>query len=542
MIVDALASLFSATTLNPIHPRDPAIAKMLGFGNTTKSGVSVDHDKVLALPAVTRAINIISNGMMKLPWYVFKELPKGREFAPEHPSWKCVTRKPNRDFTIGPLKKTLTAWAMGWGNGIAAIDAPNWPNGPVELVPLLPDRTKLVRFRGGGYSANVDDAGELRYATEIGGEKRWFDPSEVIHIRGLGGSPYWGNDVVTTLSETFGSALATSEFGARFFGQGANPAGFIEMPKGLDEESEATFMESLTKASQGLGKSHKFILLEEGAKFHQVTIDPEKSQLIAAKTLDIRLLAMAIGIKVHKLIDGANSAFASLEQVNQEHKDDDLMPWICAFREEFNDKLLTTDQKDLETHSIDVDDEQLEWVPFADRAAGTVNLYNNGLITKEEGRRKVNFGPSRSPYGDKYRIPTNITFEGEHAVNGVVQPGGGQQQDGSGDDSNDNDQDENALTEVSVAFMVNIRDRITKQAEGKAAKGASHFISWVDSIGTQDSPKSIKPSVDRFVAGMITRFQECTSTAKNDEQLREKVAESIDVIQKENLASYLEGN
>jgi HK97 family phage portal protein len=543
VIVNALASLFGATTIDVGNPRDPAIAKMLGFGNSTKSGVSVDHDKVLALPAITRGINIISNAMAKLPWYVFRELPDGREFDKSHPSWKCITRKPNPEFTIGPLKKTLTAWAMGWGNGVAAIYAPNWPYGPVELIPLLPDRTKLVRFNAGGYSLDLMSGGELRYMTEVGGEKRWFDSSQVIHIRGLGGSPYWGNDVVDVLAETFGGALATSEFGHRFFGQGANPAGFIEMPNGLDEEAEETFMESLSKASQGLGKSHKFILLEEGAKFHQVTIDPEKAQLIATKTLDIRLLAMAIGIKVHKLIDGANSAFASLEQVNQEHKDDDLVPWICAFREEFNDKLLTIEQKDNETHCIDVDDEQLEWVPFSDRAAGCVQLYNNGLITKEEGRRKMNFGPSNSEYGDQYRIPSNITFEGEHVVNGTVQPGeGGQKPDGSGDNSNDNDEDEkNAFIAVSVALMGGIRDRIVKQAEAKSAKGASHFISWLENLGTQEAPTQIRIPVDAMVHSLADKFNSCTLKAKSDEELRTMVSESIRSILDENLENYLKG-
>lgn len=540
-IAGALSNLFSSISIDGSNPRDPALAKILGLGMQSKSGVQVTHEKVLALPAVIRAINIISNGMAKLPWYVFQEQKDGREYAKDHPSWKTVNRKVNKNLTVGPWKKTMTSWAMGWGNGISVIDAPNWPFGPIELVPLLPDRTKLMRYKAGGLDANLDAEGELRYYTKIGGEGRYFEPAQVIHIRGLGGSPYWGYDVVDLLSETFGGAIAKDEFSNRFFGQGANPAGFIEMPGSLEEEAEERWMDSMKKASHGLGNAHKFVLLEEGAKFHQVTIDPEKSQLLEGKTLDIRILAMAIGIKVHKLIDGANSAFASLEQVNQEHKDDDLMPWICAFREEFNDKLLTDQEKDSDSHMIDVDDEQLEWVPFRDRAAGCTELYNNGLITKEEGRRKLNWGPSKSEYGNKYRIPANITFEGEHVINGTVQPGGGTQPVEDPEDDTEETEDDSAkdFVTVSVSIMQAMRTRILKQAEAKASKNAGEFIEWLDGTKSQEAPEPIQKAVDAMVGDIVSKMNQCASTAKDDSELRAMVAESINSIQKSNLEEFL---
>ncbi|WP_337892750.1 phage portal protein, partial [Mesomycoplasma ovipneumoniae] len=127
-------------------------------------------------------------------------------------------------------------------------------------------------------------------------------------------------------------------------------------------------------------------------------------------------LAMIIGIKVHKLVDGANSAFASLEQANHEHKDDDIVPWVNKWRSEYSEKLLTADERNSMERSIDIDDESLDWVPFSDRARGSVELYNNGLITKDEGRRKVNFGPSKAKRASQYRIPANIVYEDDQAL------------------------------------------------------------------------------------------------------------------------------
>src|SRR3990167_3843834 len=262
MIANAIAGLFrlAAETINPIHPRDPALAKMFGIGAGTFSGVPVTHDKVAALPAVLRGVSIISNGMMKMPFYVFKESESGRTWDKKHPAWKAVSIKPHANITDGIFRQSLTAWAMLWGNAHAFIDRPNWPSGPVTLLPLLPDRTWPYRQAvSGATTPDVDDGdGMLRYATRVGNETRTLDASEVLHIRGLGPNPYTGWDIVDLLKETFGGALAAQEFGHRFFGQGANPAGFIEMTGSLDEESEERFMKSLRNATSGLGKSHKF--------------------------------------------------------------------------------------------------------------------------------------------------------------------------------------------------------------------------------------------------------------------------------------------
>lgn len=546
MILEAFAEMFSAISIDGNNPRDPALAKMLGLGMQSKSGIQVTHDKVLALPAIFRAMNIISNGMAKLPWCVKKKTETGSEEDKTHPAWKAITRKPSPDFTIGPWKKTMTAWAMGWGNGVSAIIRPNWPAGPIEFVPLLPDRTRLVRYRAGGLDTDIEGAsGELRYYTKVGDDNVWFSSEDVIHIRGLGGSPYWGYDIVEILKESFGGAIAKDEFSHRFFGQGANPAGFIEMPGSLDEESEETWLESMRKASHGLGSAHKFVLLEEGAKFHQVTIDPEKSQLLEGKQLDIRLLAMSIGIKVHKLIDGANSAFASLEQANHEHKEDDLVPWICAFKEEFNEKLLTEEQKDSETHCIEPDEEGLEWVEYANRSRTCVDEYNNGIITKDEARDRLNYGPSNSEYGSRFRIPANIVFEeDEPMVNGSTITSSEDNSDPAEEDSAPlPSEDSLALAEMAVDFLGNFRTRLIKQAIAKSEKGSKAFLAWVDDLKSENSPKAVKLAVNSLFASIKEQMNNCGDVARDDTELIKKVSESVTLIQAIDLETlFLESN
>lgn len=512
MILEAVASMFAAESFDGNHPKDPAVRKMFGFNNQNTAGVSVTEETVLALPAIKRAVQIVTDKMFGMPWYVFEEQADGREFERSHPAWRCVHRVANPQMSAASLRQQLTQWAMTWGNGCAYIDR---SGEHVELYPLLPDRTELVMITPRmieqyGFDAKV---GSVRYKTKIGDETRIFERHDVLHIRGLGGNPHWGWNLIDLLSECFAGVIAKDEFSNRFFSNGANPVGFIQMDGSLDEESEENYMKSISTAMSGLGKAHKLILLEEGAKFTPVTIDPIKSQMLEGKQFDVRLLAMAIGIKVHKLIDGANSAFASLEQANHEHKDDDILPWVNKHRVEYNEKLLTEEQADSGSHSIDVDDESLDWVPFTERATGSVELYNNGLITKDEGRRKVNFGPSRSARSKAFRIPANIVYEDDQAMV-AADPASVPEKSEPDDEKKDKRADE-----ITAWYLSKIEARLKKSAKTQAAKGNRDFISWLDALEPESGPESIQDQINDLYKTFCADTNRILETVKTDEEL-----------------------
>lgn len=543
MIVEMVRDMFAALTLDGTNPRDPAISAMLGLGREATSGVSVTHDTVMAIPAVKRAVQIITDKIFGMPWYVFREEADGREWDRTHPAWRCVSTRANPDLDDATLRQQLTQWAILWGNGCAAIHRPKgWPDsGHVELYPLLPDRTRMERVSR-RIAERVGDptiAGQLVYLTTIGGEEMSFARDDVLHIRGLGPNPYWGWDIVDLLIEAFGGVMAKEQFGNRFFGQGANPAGFITMDGRLDEEAEENFIASLQRGLQGLGNAHRAVLLEEGAKFTPVTIDPQKSQMIEGRQFDVRTIAMAIGIKVHKLIDGANSAFASLEQANQEHKDDDILPWVNKWRKEYSAKLLSDDQQAGGTHSIDVDDEQLEWVPFSERSSGVVELYNNGLIDKDEGRRKVNFGPSRSRRSKQFRIPANIVYEDDASLVHVT-PGSAPADDdddtgagaasANGDESSAGDSGDDMaaelaeqLDEMRADYVARMTRRLRKTAQAKAKQGASTLLAWLDALEAESSPSAVAEAATAAHEAFVLAVNEIAGRVTTDEQLREAI-------------------
>ncbi|MEL6109973.1 MAG: hypothetical protein AAFU85_28510, partial [Planctomycetota bacterium] len=76
-----------ATSHAGYHPSDPKLLEFLGLKQQTRAGVSMDHYEMMALPGVYRGIEIISNKMAAIPFYVFEQNEdETKTFDRSHPS------------------------------------------------------------------------------------------------------------------------------------------------------------------------------------------------------------------------------------------------------------------------------------------------------------------------------------------------------------------------------------------------------------------------------------------------------------------------
>ncbi len=410
MIANRIRSMFAATTLDPLHPRDPAIVKMLGGGNTTQSGVRVDVDASLGLATYWRGLNLICNGVAKPRAHIYRRTDRGKARDVEHENYGFVARRANPWMSAAQLRKTLQHHALSWGNGIAWLR--RGPDGRIiEILPLPPDRTGLMQVDESNRKVdpkNVDlGDGELRYWTMIGGEPRLIDRSDVLHVHGLSRNGIWGYPVVEMLAESIGAAIAPRNFAAQFFGHGAMASGVIIMPPGLNEEQQRNFTTSLQTAHAGLGKQHRFMVLEEGGQFQQLSLSPEHAQMLQTREFSVRDIANVICIQQHKIGDPTKTSYASLEQSNQEHLDDDLDPWLQVWEEEYEEKLLFDDERRNETHFVEFNRKALLRTNLEARTSHYASGRQWGYYSANDVRRFESEDDIGSQ-GDIYLVPGNM--------------------------------------------------------------------------------------------------------------------------------------
>ncbi len=91
---------------------------------------------------------------------------------------------------------------------------------------------------------------------------------EVLHIPGLGFDGLIGYSPIAMAKNAVGMAIATEEYGATFFANGANPGGVLEHP-GVIKDPGRQAQGKLECSLSGRRQCTPSSGLEEGMKFHQ---------------------------------------------------------------------------------------------------------------------------------------------------------------------------------------------------------------------------------------------------------------------------------
>jgi HK97 family phage portal protein len=159
------------------------------------------------------------------------------------------------------------------------------------LYLLPPDKMQVTR----------DKKGELTYTLDPGGDPTVFRREEILHIPGLGFDGLVGDSPIAMARNALGMALATDEYGAVFFGNGATPGGILEYsgtikdPKKLKDDWNA--------AHQGSRNAHRVVVLEQGMKYHPVTIPPEQAQFLQTRKFHIEEICRIFRVPPHLVAD-----------------------------------------------------------------------------------------------------------------------------------------------------------------------------------------------------------------------------------------------
>jgi len=267
----------------------------------TRSATLVNHETALQINAVFSAISLISNTISTLP--IDSYIRRDGEQRPFRPSPQWV-QKPDVDFPdkTGFYSSVVTSLLL---DGNAFIRVFSNPRGEVvNLSVLNPVSVEVKRSAIGQVMYELTESGEVLSSDEI---LMITDLVRPGHIRGV--------SRVEALKENFGLALALEEYAARFFGQGANPAGVIEFEGNLTGDQAKNLADGFDARHRNSGRrGHRTGVLSGGAKYKQTSTDPEKSQALEARRLAIEDVARAFSIPSNFLNLPGTNTYSSVEQ------------------------------------------------------------------------------------------------------------------------------------------------------------------------------------------------------------------------------------
>jgi HK97 family phage portal protein len=188
------------------------------------------------------------------------------------------------------------------------------------------------------------DTGQIVYFyTKDAGPPVTLSRDDVLHIPGLGFDGLIGYSPIAMAKQAIGLSLATEEYGAAFFANGANPGGVLEHP-GVVKNPEA-LRESWHGQYGGSGKAHKIAVLEEGLTFHAIGIPPETAQFLQTRKFQVTEIARIFRIPPHLIGDLEKSSFNNIEQQSLEFVKYTLDPWVVRWEQALMQALLLPGEK-----------------------------------------------------------------------------------------------------------------------------------------------------------------------------------------------------
>ncbi len=303
------------------------------FGGTT-SGKAVNERTAMQTSAVYACVRILAESVAGLPLHVYERTANGsKSTKPSHPLYRLLHDEPNREMTSFVFRETLMSHLLLWGNAYAQIirDGRGFP---IALYPLLPDRMAVDR----------NESGELVYTYQSDKGQVKLRRENVLHIPGLGFDGLIGYSPIAMAKNAVGLALATEDYGATFFANGANPGGVLEHP-GVIKSEQADRLRESWQSQFGGANAHKVAVLEEGLKFHQMSIPPEQAQFLETRKFQINEIARIFRVPPHMVGDLEKSSFSNIEQQSLEFVKYTLDPWVVRWEQSLQQALILPSEK-----------------------------------------------------------------------------------------------------------------------------------------------------------------------------------------------------
>lgn len=286
------------------------------------------------------------------------------------------------------------------------------------MYPLLPNKMDVSRDNSGRlyytYNRNSDEPnGRQKFEQVV------LPREDVLHISGLGFDGLIGYSPIAMAKNAIGIAIATEEYGATFFDNGATPGGILEHP-GIVKDPER--LRQSWKAQFSEKNNHSVAVLEEGMTFKQMAIPPNEAQFLETRKFQINEIARIFRVPSHMVGDLEKSSFSNIEQQSLDFVMYTLNPWIVRWEQAMQQSLLLPSEKGRLSFRFNVDG--LLRGDYQSRMNGYAVARQNGWMSANDIRELENMNPiSDEEGGNLYLINGNLTKLKDAGLFG--QPAGG---------------------------------------------------------------------------------------------------------------------
>ena len=395
-VLSRIKSLFiqdeqrSVSLNNPSQSLNAALAALDSPAGA--AGARVTVETVLGLSEAWRAVKVLGETVASVPFRVIEKKADGsHEDLPDHPIAKLFSEGPNPYSSAFTFMETLVANAALYGNGYAVITYNTRNAYPRSLKLVEPEMMDAYEVEG-----------KLFYRNLKTGETHNYD--DVLHIANTSWNGMGGLEILRIHRDTLSLALATRNYGANFFRNGAQLSGVLKHPGSLSKEAMERLKQSWRAAYEGSQNAGRTAILEEGMDYTPITLKPSDASFVETKRLIVADIARIFGVPQFLLEDLDRATFNNIEHLSQQFLTLTIRPWCKRIENEINRKLFPSYERGRITAFLDFDD--LLVADLTSRANYARTLFNVGALSPNDIRKMSGYNPIEG--GDKHYVQINM--------------------------------------------------------------------------------------------------------------------------------------
>ena len=310
------------------NPNAPVSAtdflQIMGWGDfESSSGVNVNVDTALGIPAVWSAVNFLSGTIASLPLNVYQKTESGREKYEGRISG-ILHDVVNDGMSSFEWRKYMFEQVLTGGRSVTYIER----NGKGEVVNLYPIDPTDVRVE------------------VISGRKTYRLDARVYEARDVIDIPFMlkanGVDVrgpIATNRDAIGMAIAASRYGSKAFQSGGIPPVVLQGPFQSGAAAQRASEDVANTTAKLAREGRPVMALPLGHEMKQIGFNPEQMQLIELQRFSIEQVARIYSLPPVFLQDLTHGTFSNVEQQDLHFVKHTIRRWIEQTEAELNLKL-----------------------------------------------------------------------------------------------------------------------------------------------------------------------------------------------------------
>lgn len=305
----------------PVSAND--FLQIMGWGDLyASSGVTVNVDTALGVPAVWAAVNFIAGTIAGLPLHVYRKEEDGGRSKVESELSLILHDVINEDMSSFEWRKYLFEQVLTGGRAVTYIER-NGLGQIVNLYPLDPTKVRVERLLDGRKIYRVN--------------ARVYESSEILDM------PFMlkpnmtdARGPISQNKDAIGMAIAASRYGSKAFQSGGIPPAVLQGPFGsgaaANRASEDVAATTLKLAKEG----RPIMALPLGHELKTIGFNPEQMQLLELQRFSIEQIARIYSLPPVFLQDLTHGTFSNTEQQDLHFVKHTVKRWVEQFEQEMN--------------------------------------------------------------------------------------------------------------------------------------------------------------------------------------------------------------